>query len=294
MSLDLEKVREIVQRALDEDVGPGDVTTQATIPEGSIAQAVITAKESGVLAGIPVATTAFQLVSGEIQLWPRLQDGQRVHEGDVIVRLHGSVRAILTAERVALNFLQQLSGIATQTAHFVEAVVGTGAKILDTRKTTPGLRFLEKYAVVMGGGRNHRMGLYDMVLIKDNHIKAGGGISQAVQEVRTRAIELPVEVEASDLEQVAEAVEAGVDRIMLDNVSLAMMKEAVALVRGQQGLGKRPELEASGKIHLGNVRRVAMTGVDFISVGALTHSAPALDMSLAIVKLSSGGGHDTA
>jgi len=294
VSLDLEKVQEVVRWALDEDMGSGDVTTKATVPEGVIAEAVILAKEPGVVAGIPVARMAFQAISDDVQFEPRPQDGQRVGEGDMVVQMRGPARAILTAERVALNFLQRLSGIATKTARYVEAVAGTGAKILDTRKTTPGLRFLEKYAVTVGGGHNHRMGLYDMVLIKDNHIRAGGGIPQAVQRVRAQGIGLSVEVEASDLEQVTQAIGIGVDRIMLDNMSPAQLKEAVALVRGQKGSGKRPELEASGKIHLGNVHQVAVTGVDFISVGALTHSAPALDMSLAITKLVSRGGHGRA
>ena len=294
MSLDLEKAREIVRSALDEDMGSGDVTTEATVPKGIIAEAIIKSKDTGVVAGIPVAALAFQLVSDNVKLEPRLQDGHKVCEGDVVAQVLGPSRALLSAERVALNFLQRLSGIATQTARFVEAVRGTGVKILDTRKTTPGLRFMEKYAVIMGGGHNHRMGLYDMVLIKDNHIKAGGGIIPVVQRLRAQGIELLVEVEACDLEQVTQALEVGVDRIMLDNMSLAQMKKAVALVKGQKGSGSRPELEASGKIHLSNVRQVARTGVDFISVGALTHSAPALDMSLVFTKLNLRGGHERA
>lgn len=292
MSLDLEKVRETVTKALDEDMGSGDVTTEATVPPGVNAEALIKAKEPGVMAGIPVAALAFQLVSDSVRLQPHLQDGQKVCEGDIVAQVLGPARAILTAERVALNFLQRLSGIATQTARFVEAVRGTGAKILDTRKTTPGLRFMEKYAVAMGGGHNHRMGLYDMVLIKDNHIKVGGGILQALRRLRAQGLELPVEVEVCNLEQVTQALEVGVDRIMLDNMSPALMKKAVSLVRRHRGPGKKPELEASGKIHLGNVRDVAQTGVDLISVGALTHSAHALDMSLLVIKLSSRGGHE--
>jgi nicotinate-nucleotide pyrophosphorylase (carboxylating) len=289
VSLDLDKVREIVRTALDEDIGSGDVTTRMTIAEEIIAEAVILAQESGVVAGIPVVELTFQAISGEVQVKRRRQDGQRVDGDDVILQLRGPARAILTAERVALNFLQRLSGIATQTARFVQAVEGTGAKILDTRKTTPGLRFLEKYAVRVGGGHNHRMGLYDMVLIKDNHIRAGGGIPRVVQRVRKQGVRLPLEVEASDLEQVAQALEADVDRIMLDNMSPSQIKKAVSLVQSRKGQRRRPELEVSGKIHLGNIRQVAIGGVDFISIGALTHSAPALDMNLVIATLDSPG-----
>lgn len=292
MSLNLEKVREVIRRALDEDLGAGDVTTRATVSRGVVAEAEILARESGVVAGVQVAEMAFQTISEEIQFKTLRQDGQRVAKGDVVVQLRGPARAILSAERVALNFLQRLSGIATQTARFVEAVAGTGAKILDTRKTTPGLRFLEKYAVRVGGGHNHRMGLHDMVLIKDNHVKAAGGIPRAVQKARAQGLKLALEVETSDLEQVAQALEAGVDRIMLDNMSVTQMKEAVALVRGRKEADRRPELEASGKIHLKNIYEVALTGVDFISIGAITHSAPALDMSLVITKLNSPSGHD--
>lgn len=283
--LDSEKMHLVVQQALEEDVGTGDVTTQVTVPDGVVAEGVILAKETGVVAGIPLAMATFRAISKEVQFQPHLQDGQRIDKGAAVARIWGPAKAILTAERVALNFLQRLSGIATQTARYVQAVAGTGVKILDTRKTTPGLRFLEKYAVRMGGGHNHRMGLHDMVLIKDNHIRAGGGIAQAVQKVRAQGIGLPMEVEASDLEQVNQAIQAGVDRIMLDNMNLAQLQEAVALVHSQKELDKKPELEASGKIDLGSVRQVAMTGVDLISVGALTHSAPALDMSLTITNL---------
>ena len=294
MSLNPEMVQDEVRRALDEDVGSGDVTTQATVPDGIVAKAVILAKEAGIVAGIPVARAVFGEISQEVQFDSLRQDGQAIGEGDVIVQIYGPAMAILTAERTALNFLQRLSGIATQASRFVQAVAGTGAKILDTRKTTPGLRFMEKYAVTVGGGYNHRMGLYDMVLIKDNHIAASGGIIQAVQRVRAQNLGFPVEVEVGDLDQVGQAIEAGADRIMLDNMNLDLIREAVALVHGQKGLGRRPELEASGKIHLGNVRQVAMTGVDFISVGALTHSAAAVDMSLVINKLTSRGGHGSA
>jgi nicotinate-nucleotide pyrophosphorylase (carboxylating) len=294
VSLNPEMVQDEVRRALDEDVGSGDVTTQATVPDGIVARAVILAKEAGIVAGIPVARAVFGELSQEVQFDSLRQDGQAIGEGDVIVQIYGPAMAILTAERTALNFLQRLSGIATQTSRFVQAVAGTGAKILDTRKTTPGLRFMEKYAVTVGGGYNHRMGLYDMVLIKDNHIVASGGLIQAVQRVRAQNLGFPVEVEVGDLDQMSQAIEAGADRIMLDNMNLDLMREAVALVHGQEGLGRRPELEASGKIHLGNVRQVAMTGVDFISVGALTHSAAAVDMSLVINKLTSRGGHDPA
>jgi nicotinate-nucleotide pyrophosphorylase (carboxylating) len=285
MTLDMNMVGKAVQDALAEDLGSGDVTTRETVSLGSLAEAQIVARDSGLIAGIPVAEKVFRSLSGEVRIEVDLADGQQVEVEDVILRLIGPAQAILSGERVALNFLGRLSGIATLTSVYVKAVEGTGAKILDTRKTTPGMRFLEKYAVVVGGGHNHRLGLFDMVLIKENHIRAAGGIPQAVGQVRAANLALTIEVETESLEQVRQALEAGVDRIMLDNMNPDQMKEAVKLVKARSGSGQGPELEASGNIGLHNVRQVAMTGVDFISVGALTHSAPALDLSLMVEKL---------
>lgn len=273
------KVRRLIREALEEDLGfLGDLTTLSTVPEGLVKQARIIAREEGILAGIKIAELVFKEVDPEIKLEPQKSDGERVFRGENIALVNGPARGILTAERTALNFLSRLSGIATLTAEFVKRVKGRKAKILDTRKTTPGLRELEKYAVRVGGGENHRFGLFDMILIKENHIAAAGGIEKALANARkyldTRGLSLKIEVEARCLDEVQKALKAGADRIMLDNMSIDEMREAVALVQG------RVELEASGKITLENVREVAGTGVDFISIGALTHSAKALDLSL--------------
>lgn len=273
-------IAEIVKRALSEDVGSGDVTTKATIPSSSKSEAVILCKQDGVLAGSDVALEVFRQVDSEITVKFEADDGEGIKANRVIAYLSGPTRGILTAERTALNFLQRLSGISTLTAQFVDAVKGTKAIITDTRKTTPGLRILEKFAVRMGGGVNHRMGLYDMVLIKDNHEAACGSITNAVKAVGKLNPGLKIEVECKSLEDVSEALGvAGVDRIMLDNMTLAQMRKAVQMAAG------RVELEASGGVKLRNVHSVAQTGVDFISIGALTHSAPALDISLDIMSL---------
>jgi nicotinate-nucleotide pyrophosphorylase (carboxylating) len=287
MVLDEKRVRRLVQGALEEDIGSGDVTTEAIIAPGLVAAAHIVAKGSGTVAGIPVAIAAFQILDPGLNCRPSTRDGQNVVTGDEILSLKGVARAILGAERVALNFLQRLSGIATQAARFVAAVDGTGAKILDTRKTTPGLRYLEKYAVRMGGGHNHRMGLYDLVLIKENHIKATGRIDQAVKQARARHPRMTIEVEAGIREQVIEAAQAGADRIMLDNMMPEEIREAVDWVRQHCAEGAAPRIEASGNITLDNVRQIAMAGVDDISVGSLTHSAAALDMSLLVTRFGS-------
>jgi nicotinate-nucleotide pyrophosphorylase (carboxylating) len=292
MTLDMTRVREVVRMALDEDLGSGDVTTGSTMPPETVAKAKIVAKEAGIVAGTSVAREAFVMLSSEVRFDSSLSDGRRVHGGDVIIAMRGPAVAILSGERVALNFLQRLSGIATLTARFVEAVAGTGARILDTRKTTPGLRFMEKYAVAVGGGHNHRMGLYDMALIKDNHIKVAGGIVQAVRAVRASHPGMGIEVEVSTLEQVIQALEAGVKRIMLDNMNPIQLKEAVDLVRARGGSGRKTQLEASGNVQLENVRQIAETGVDDISIGALTHSVPALDVSLVLTGPISPGGHE--
>jgi nicotinate-nucleotide pyrophosphorylase (carboxylating) len=274
-----QKVEETVDRALAEDCAWGDVTTQALIPPDALGKATAVAKSAGVLAGLEVARTVFERVDHSLNFRTLLADGDRVQDGARVAVVEGRVAGILRAERVALNFLQRLSGIATETARYVEAVAGTGARIVDTRKTTPGLRFLEKYAIRAGGGRNHRVHLGDGVLIKDNHLAAlrsrGVGLKEAVALARKNSPHtLKIEVEVTSVEQAAEAVEAGADIVMLDNMTVEDMRRAVARVEG------RVLLEASGGVNLGNVRAVAETGVDLISVGALTHSVKALDISL--------------
>jgi len=271
----------LVKLALAEDVGRGDVTTRAIVAKEQKAKAVITAKEAGVIAGLPVAADAFRHVDPRIKFSPKVKDGAMVKKGKIIAILRGPARGILTGERVALNFLQHLSGIATMTSRFAAKVKSqkSKVKILDTRKTIPGLRLLEKYAVKMGGGVNHRLGLYDAILIKDNHIKLAGGIEKAVESVRDegRGVRV-VEVEASTVSEVQRAIAVGADRILLDNMKPKAMRAAVKLCR-KAGV----KTEASGGVGLNNVAAVARTGVDFISVGALTHSAPALDINLKIV-----------
>ena len=269
----------LIEAALAEDIGAGDFTTLWTVPAERRAQATIVAKAPGVIAGTEVAVEVFRRVDPGLQVEVAMGDGSSVTPRDVVMRIAGSARAILTGERTALNFLQQLSGVATLTRRYVDAIAGTGARVIDTRKTTPGMRLLEKAAVVAGGGANHRVGLYDMVMIKDNHIAAAGGIMAAVEAVRVRNDRgLRVEIETTTLAEVGEALAARVDRVMFDNMAPAMMREAVALAAAA-GDG-RPETEASGGITLETIRAFAETGVDFISVGALTHSAPALDLSL--------------
>jgi nicotinate-nucleotide pyrophosphorylase (carboxylating) len=271
----------IVRLALDEDVGPGDWTTLWTVPAEESAAARILAKASGVISGLDVAREVFRSLDADLAIRELVEEGQAVQAGQPLMELRGAARTILTGERVALNFLQRLSGVATLTRRYVEVVEGTGARILDTRKTAPGMRALEKRAVRAGGGENHRFGLHDMVLIKENHIAAAGGITAAVQRVRERNDRgLAVEVETTTLAEVSEAVSLGVDRILLDNMHLSLLQEAVAYVRSQPL--PRPETEASGGVALDTVRAVAEAGVDFVSVGALTHSAPALDLSLLI------------
>ena len=277
--LSADEIRRVVGLALDEDVGGGDVTTLATISEAATGRAVMVAREPLVLAGIQLSEAAFLQVSASLKLERLASDGERIGLGKTVLRVQGSARALLTAERVALNFVQRLSGIATLTAQFAEAVRGTRAKILDTRKTTPGWRRLEKYAVVCGGGHNHRLGLFDMVLIKDNHLAALQGeqpnpIAAAVQHARSKYPRLKVEVEADDLHQVEQAIVAGADIILLDNMTLAQLRLAVQMVQG------RALTEASGGVNLSTVRAIAETGVDLISVGALTHSARAVDIAL--------------
>jgi nicotinate-nucleotide pyrophosphorylase (carboxylating) len=273
MAVATDTVERVVHAALAEDIGAGDVTTEATVSDDAVGAAALLVKEPGVVCGLRVAETTFRALDPEIQFEAFAADGDAVDAPAVVARVSGSLRAILTGERVALNFLGRLSGIATLTRRYADAVEGTGVAVLDTRKTTPGLRPLEKYAVASGGGRNHRFGLDDAVLVKDNHLRAAGSIAAAVELVRA-ATDLPIEVECETLPQVAEALDAGVDAILLDNMSLAELREAVALTRG------RARLEASGGVSLDTVRPIAETGVDEISVGALTHSARSLDVSL--------------
>lgn len=270
----------LVRTALDEDVGEGDRTTEWTVPAERTVTARIIARAEGVIAGTEAVLETFRTLDPRVRVDLVARDGDGVHVNDLVATLAGPARAILTGERVALNFLQHLSGIATLTRRYVAAIEGTGARILDTRKTTPGMRMAEKRAVVAGGGENHRSGLFDMVLIKENHVRAAGGIAAAVDRVRARNdVGLAVEVETTNLDEVRQALEAGVDRILLDNMPHPMLRRAVELVRSAPA---RVETEASGGITLETIRPIAETGVDFISVGALTHSAPALDLSLLV------------
>jgi nicotinate-nucleotide pyrophosphorylase (carboxylating) len=264
---------DVVARALAEDVGDGDVTTAATVPESARAVAIITQKAPGVIYGLDAAEAAFGSLDPEAAFHRAVQEGVW-RDGGEVLRVEGHARALLTAERTALNFLARLSGVATMAARATKAVEGTGARVLDTRKTTPGLRMLEKAAVAAGGATNHRAGLYDAILIKENHSELAGGVGAAVRRAREHAPELPLEVECRSLAEVDEALAAGAPRLLLDNMSPAQLRDAVAHVAG------RAELEASGGVTLETLREVAGTGVDFVSMGALTHSAPALDLSL--------------
>ena len=271
---------ETVTHALAEDIGPGDVTAEATVPDEARARASILQKQPGVLFGLDAAHEAVRLCGGE-SFDALVVEGQWRDDVPVMVaRAAGPARGLLAAERVALNMLGHLSGVSTLTARFVREIEGSGARILDTRKTTPGLRLLEKEAVAAGGGLNHRMGLYDAVLIKENHAAIAGGVGEAVRRAREARPDLSVEVECRDLNDVREAVEAGANRLLLDNMDPVGLHEAVGVARG--GGDDGPELEASGGISLVNVREIAETGVDCVSVGALTHSAPALDLSMTL------------
>jgi nicotinate-nucleotide pyrophosphorylase (carboxylating) len=275
-----QRIVRIVQQALDEDIGDGDVTTICTVPPGAVYNGKMVAKAAGVIAGLDIARLAFALVakaqgvSDQIEFAASIEDGQSLAPGDVFVHIRGPGQVLLTAERTALNFLQRMSGIATLTARYVAAVRGSRANILDTRKTAPGLRLLDKQAVALGGGTNHRHGLYDMVLIKENHIAAAGGIRAAVERVRAQdPRRRPIEVEVQTLDELEEALALDVQQIMLDNMSIPQMAKAVRLVNG------RTPLEASGNVSLETVAEIAATGVDYISVGKLTHSVEAFDVS---------------
>jgi len=272
----MQAAQPLIELAIAEDIGPGDATSEAVIASSQSLHGAIVAKETGVIAGLPIAKAVFERVDASLWFNAHVRDGAVVQVGDVIAEVSGPGRKLLAAERIALNFLQHLSGIATCTQAFVRAIEGSNARILDTRKTHPGYRRLEKYAVRMGGGENHRISLYDMILIKDNHIAAAGGISAAVEQARQAYPDLPIEIEVERMDQLEEALTLNVDRIMLDNMDLDMMRAAVQLAAG------RTPLEASGNVDLSYVTDVAATGVDYISIGALTHSAPALDISMRI------------
>jgi nicotinate-nucleotide pyrophosphorylase (carboxylating) len=280
----LAQIEPSVRHALEEDIGDGDITTHSTVPPTMMLTGRLRAKADGVIAGLAVARLTFRLLEERVEFTPHLADGQTVTAGQVIATLNGPGRALLSGERVALNFLQRMSGIATLTRRFVEAA--RPAIILDTRKTAPGLRAADKWAVALGGAENHRFGLYDMALIKENHIAAvGGSLTQAVARVRAAAIpergSRPIEVEVKNLAELEEALTLNVDRIMLDNMNLDEMRAAVKLTAG------RVPLEASGNVTLETVASIAATGVDYISSGALTHSAPALDISLLLENFNS-------
>ncbi len=272
-------IDKIVEKALLEDIGTGDITTEFIIPSNIKAKGIIKTSEEGVVAGLDIAHLIFKKLDSEIIFQEKIKDGAKVARGKVLAEISGSARTILKGERVALNFLQRMSGIATITSKFCQKVKDFPVRIVDTRKTTPGLRVLEKYAVLMGGGYNHRFGLYDAVLIKDNHIAVAGGIKSAVNSVRKQISHTAkIEVEVENLSQLQEALKMQVDIIMLDNMDLGTMKEAVKMAKGKS------IIEVSGGITLGKVRKIAQTGVDLISVGVLTHSVKSLDISMEILK----------
>jgi len=267
-----------IHRALSEDIGTGDITTLSIVPRDASMRGQIIAKQNGIVAGLDVAKIVYQTVDSEIAFDAKASEGACVENRQSLATLSGSARSLLTGERTALNFLGRISGIATLTRQFVDAVAGTKAIILDTRKTAPGLRMLDKLAVLRGGGKNHRVGLYDMMLIKDNHIDFAGSLEEAIRRARAANSGVEIEVEARTLEDVRRALDLNIERILLDNMTVEMMAEAVSITKG------RAKLEASGNVNLENVRRIAETGVDFISVGALTHSAKAFDVSFDYVR----------
>jgi nicotinate-nucleotide pyrophosphorylase (carboxylating) len=275
-----EEILNCIRRALNEDIGSGDATTNSIVPADATMRGQIIAKQDGIIAGLDVAQAAYQLLDSDVDFAAQVEDGSRVTRGLVLALVSGRTRCLLTAERTALNFLGRISGIATLTRQFVDAVAGSRAVILDTRKTAPGLRAVDKLAVELGGGGNHRIGLYDMILIKDNHIDYAGGIEEAVRRARAFDSGLPIEVETRTLDDVRVALGLGVERILLDNMSVEMMAEAVRM-RNQRVETQHAAslLEASGNVTLETVGRIAETGVDFISVGALTHSAKVFDVS---------------
>ncbi|MBN1842535.1 MAG: carboxylating nicotinate-nucleotide diphosphorylase [Deltaproteobacteria bacterium] len=273
------KNERLIRLALEEDIGPGDVTTDTLIEPDRVESAIIVAKESFVLAGLELAQEVFRSLDSAMSFDTTFHDGDSIENGNAILKVTGKLQALLTGERTALNFLQRLSGIATFTRKFVDRTRGAGVRITDTRKTTPGWRKLEKYAVRMGGARNHRFGLYDGILIKDNHIKACGGITEAVERVRKNQGQfLRIEVEVTDLKEVEEALKSGVDIIMLDNMDINGIKESIGFI------GDRALVEVSGGVGLDSVAELAATGVDIISIGALTHSPTAVDISMRVME----------
>jgi nicotinate-nucleotide pyrophosphorylase (carboxylating) len=284
----------LVKFALSEDVGTGDVTTLNAVPSNVGARAAIVAKQPGVVSGIDIAGMTFREVDASLKFKSTVRDGQEVPAGAAIATVSGSAASIMTAERTALNFLMRLSGVATLTRAYVNAIAGTGATIIDTRKTTPGLRILEKYAVLCGGGQNHRLALWDMYLVKDNHIRAARGLTNAIDRIQRTRRDLLLEVEVESLDQLSEALRPEVDRILVDNQPPAVVKRCVEEVdkwyaanppdhpRVRDGARRWPEVEVSGGLNLKTIRAYAETGVDYLSVGAITHSAPALDLSLEI------------
>ncbi len=280
--MDKKEVIKIIKNALKEDIGGGDITTNLIVRKNKNGIADIIVKEDGIVAGLRIAREVFKYLDNDILFKNFIREGEQVSRGQEIAQVKGKLRALLTGERTALNFLQRMSGIATMTSKFVKQLEGTKTKILDTRKTVPCLRILDKYSVRIGGGTNHRFGLYDMVLIKDNHIKAAGSITNAVKLIKKKLKKkIKIEVETTNLNEVEEALFNKVDIIMLDNMSIDLLKEAVKLING------KVKTEASGNISLENVREIASTGIDFISVGAITHSVKALDFSMIIKNLES-------
>lgn len=278
MQINNHYVRQLLELALSEDIGIGDITSDAIIPKDRVATGIIISKDTGLVAGLEVVELLLSMVDSQLTLTPMLSDGDKIEPGVEIGKIYGPASSMLQAERTALNFLRRLSGIATLTSKYVQAVADYPVKIIDTRKTTPGWRILEKYAVRVGGGYNHRFGLYDAVLIKDNHIALAGSITKAIEMARARIPHtMKIEVETESIQQVSEALKAKADIIMLDNMTLDEMKEAIKLIGG------RVPVEASGNVRLNTVKLIAATGVNLISVGALTHSAPALDISIDII-----------
>lgn len=272
-------VDQVINLAFKEDIDQGDITSESVVSESAQAKAEWTAKDDGILAGLSVAKKVFSRLDENLEWHPKFSDGDSISKGDILVKFNGSCRSLLTGERIALNFVQRMSGIATKTNHIVKKLESQNTKILDTRKTAPGLRVLDKYAVAAGGGTNHRMGLFDMAMIKDNHIIAAGSIQKAVDKVRQNNPGVKIEVETTTLSQVEEALEAGADIIMLDNMDIEMMKNAV------ERIGKQAQTEASGNITEKNITDVAGTGVNFISIGALTHSVKAFDISQSVQEI---------
>lgn len=272
------ELEEFIDRVLEEDIGEGDYTTLGTVPEGATLAAAMVAREALVPAGLEVAAAIFKRLDPALSLELAARDGGRVDKGARMMTLKGDARAILTAERAALNVVQHLSGIATLSAEYVKALEGAGCILLDTRKTIPGLRKLEKYATRTGGAQNHRMGLYDAILIKDNHIAAAGGVKQAIRGAKALKKDIPLEVECETIDQLKEALGEGVDLVLLDNMSLERLREAVKLAKG------KCKIEASGGVTLDNIRAVAATGVEYVSTGKITQSAPAADIALDYIK----------